>query len=158
MITVATIGIDDVVQDLNALLHGLDGDTIDQALLVGAFVLEGEVKQQIVAMDAVDTGFLLNSVYSANSQASGYTQAQAAAESKRDEHKNPDARMADEVTAHEREAVVVIGAEYAVHVEYGTARMAARPAMRTAVDVARPRVLAAIRAVVARRLGNQVSG
>ena len=41
----------------------------------------------------------------------------------------------------ETRAIVYVGAEYAPHLEYGTARMAARPFMTPAAEAARPRFL-----------------
>lgn len=77
--------------------------------------IEGQASELCVAMGAVDTGNLLNSISSAplNSDRSVWR--------------------------------VVAAAEYAAYVNFGTVRMAARPFFTTAVDKVRPVYLAAMR-------------
>lgn len=129
MITVDTVDLSRLTSRLAELQDALGGDEVGNALLAGAFVLEAEAKQNVERMRAVDTGFLLNSIYSTvGARAGGHGDAVSAAKSR-----NQRAEMLPEVRLNAAEAAVAAGAEYAVHIEYGTARMPARPFMRQAV-------------------------
>lgn len=128
MITVDTVDLSRLTSRLAELQSQLGGDEVGNALLAGAFVLEAEAKQNVERMQAVDTGFLLNSIYSTTRRAGGHDDAMSAAKSR-----NARAVMLPEVRLNAAEAAVAAGAEYAVHIEYGTARMPARPFMRQAV-------------------------
>ena len=111
-----------------------------------AFAVEREAKINT----PVDTGFLRNSIYTVTSEGSGYDKAQINAERlgvKRHAFKRksaatgrweltgdmlPEAENDGELTA-----VVAVGAEYGVWVEYGTARAAAQPFLEPAIEAAR---------------------
>lgn len=77
-----------------------------------ALQIEAQAKINIVDNDQVDTGFMLNSAYTVTDESSGYSQARS--ESK---NKNPKAEMSPEASAGDADAVIVIGAEYAIHQE-----------------------------------------
>lgn len=113
-----------------------------------AFAVEREAKVNA----PVDTGFLRNSIYTVTDRGSSYdrtwyraTRALAkrhAGErrsSKTKEWRRVMGLMLDEVdTPGDLTAIVAVGAEYGIHVEYGTDRAAAQPYLSPAVDKARP--------------------
>jgi len=76
-----------------------------------AFQIEGQAKINIQANGQIDTGFMLNSVYTVTPKSSGFAAAQGAAKAH-----NPQAEMGPEPTAREGVAVVV-GANYAIYQE-----------------------------------------
>lgn len=129
MISASTVDLNRVLSRLNELQDAMGGDEAAQALMAGAFVLEGEVKNNIQRMRAIDTSFMFNSVYSTSKPENNFGDAQAAAKSC-----NPKAEMLPQVTLPTAQAAVCVGAEYANHVEYGTRRMAARPFLRQAAQ------------------------
>ena len=148
MITVDVVSLRRVEGAIQRLADATgDRREVEQALLAGALVLEGEAKLNVQRMNAIDTGFMLNSIYSATKDASGYRDAKGDAESR------SDATMMPEVKPEEMTAIVAVGAEYAPHVEYGTARMAARPFLRQAVQNRRDDAIDAIADAVTRRIG-----
>ena len=78
-----------------------------------AFQIEAETKRNIIENNQVDTGFMLNSVYTITSGGSTFSQARSSAKAQ-----NPKAAgMGAEATAPEGGAVVAVGAEYAIHQE-----------------------------------------
>lgn len=77
-----------------------------------AFQIEAETKRNIIENNQVDTGFMLNSVYTVTSGGSTFSQARSSAKAQ-----NPKALMGTEATAPEGGAVVAVGAEYAIHQE-----------------------------------------
>ena len=89
-------------------------DGASERMLAGiAHQIEGQAKINIQVNGQIDTGFMLNSVYSVTPQESNYGLALAAARSR-----NPDGEMAPEQTLPaEAGAAVVAGAEYAVFQE-----------------------------------------
>ena len=105
-----------------------------------AFAVEREAKVNA----PVDTGFLRNSIYTVTDRGNGYDRALASATrlgAKRHagERRSTEGLMLDEVdTPGDLTAIVAVGAEYGIHVEYGTDRAAAQPYLSPAVDKARP--------------------
>jgi hypothetical protein len=84
-----------------------------KALVALAMQIEGQAKICIVENDQVDTGFMLNSVYTIERSGSGYGAATSAALAR-----NQDARMApEERLPGDAAAGVIVGAEYAVFQE-----------------------------------------
>lgn len=81
----------------------IEGGAVADALEAAGLVLESSMKHTIRRMDAIDTGFMLNTV-------------------------QPVVDMQSPTSG-----VVVVGtaADYAIYVEYGTYKMAARPFVRT---------------------------
>lgn len=108
-----------------------------------AFGIERSAKKRA----AVKTGFMRNSIYSRTEDQSGYTKASAAAG-----RRNKDATPLPEVSppAH-NEAWVAVGAEYAIYVEFGTHKMAAKPYFYPAVEEIRPKFLAALQRLMDRQ-------
>jgi len=104
---------------------------LNQVVAAGAFVVEGYAKIEA----PIDTGYMRNSIYTKTAEFSGYADASIAA------------AQALPVTAAARRsfpegprppvgtAIVSVGAEYGVHVEYLT-----KPFMRPAVDNHRPEI------------------
>lgn len=82
------------------------------ALMAIGFQVEGQTKANIVANGQVDTGFMLNSVYTVGDGSDTYGQAARSANSKSSE-----ARMAPPVMPPEDGVAVAVGAEYAVFQE-----------------------------------------
>ena len=148
MITVDVVNLRRVESALQRLASATgDRREVEKALLAGALVLEGEAKLNVQIMNAIDTGFMLNSIYSATKGTSGYKDARGDAESR------SDATMLPEVKPDEMTAIVAVGAEYAPHVEYGTYRTVARPFLRQAVQNRRDDAIDAIADAVTRRIG-----
>lgn len=147
MITVDTVDLSRLERHLDELAAALGSDEVASALMAGAFVLEGAAKQNIQAMRAIDTGFLLNSIHSTSRAGSNYAEAQSAAKAR-----NGDGKMFPELRMGKGEAAVAAGAEYARHVEYGTVRMPARPFMRRAVETASGDAVDAIGEAIERKM------
>ena len=82
-----------------------------EALLAMGFDVEGQAKINVQQNGQIDTGFMVNSVYTTDGSESGYRAASAAAHAK-----NPEGEMAPEADAGEGVAVAV-GASYAVYQE-----------------------------------------
>lgn len=99
-------------QEVFLLLEEVTADALEAA----AFSVEGGAKQNIVANDQVDTGFMLNSVYAVGQGSQGLDSYEAAASSARAQ--NPDGVMlAKEAPPGEGTALVAVGAEYAIFQE-----------------------------------------
>lgn len=130
MITIDTVDLSRLNGRLDELAATMGGDEVASALMAGAFVLEGEAKQNVQRMKAIDTSFMYNSIYSTGGKESGYAEARSAAKAS-----NPDGEMFPEFKPGKESAAVCVGAEYARHVEFGTVRMTARPFMRQAVEM-----------------------
>lgn len=82
-----------------------------QALEALAFQIEGQAKIQIQENGQIDTGFLLNSVYTLTPRSSGFRAAHAAAKAR-----NPKAAIVEAPALNEG-AAVVVGANYAIYQE-----------------------------------------
>lgn len=104
----------------------------EKALAAVAFQVERRTKENIVANDQIDTGFMLNSVYTVTPEDSTYGKAQSRAENQKlKKHRGArrnrarrwtdvTGRMAPEVTLPESDepvAAVVVGAKYAIYQE-----------------------------------------
>lgn len=120
MMTIDTVDLGRLSNRLDELADAMGGNEVAAALLAGAFVLEAEAKQNVQRMKAIDTGFMLNSIYSSDGNDSGY--------------RPGGDRMLPEYKPPKAAAAVCVGAEYGMYVEYGTIRMPARPFMRQAVE------------------------
>jgi len=129
MMTVDTVDLSRLTKRLDELAGAMGGNEVAKVLLAGAFVLEGEAKQNVQRMKAIDTGFMLNSIYSVTASESGYAKARSEATGRSD-----DGEMFPEYKPPKAAAAVCVGAEYGMYVEYGTVRMPARPFMRQAVE------------------------
>lgn len=87
----------------------------DEALEALALLIEGKAKVNIVDNDQVDTGFMLNSVYTVSRRGMhGYDAAASAAAAKSaNAAMGPPATFADDT----QRALVAVGAEYAIYQE-----------------------------------------
>lgn len=84
-----------------------------ELLTAAGFQIEGLAKANIVANDQIDTGFMLNSVYSVAPGKDSYSAALSAAQAR-----NPAAVMGPrQQPPDEKTAVVAVGASYAVYDE-----------------------------------------
>jgi len=97
-------------------------DATDEALAALAFQIEGLTKRNIQQNGQIDTGFMLNSVYSITPEGSGYAEARAEAQShelnRAGEFVDVSKRMAPEVALPEdASAGVCVGANYAIFQE-----------------------------------------
>lgn len=140
-VTVGVIGLDSLRHELDELERQLGGDAVDKALFEGGFLLEGVAK----AKAPIGTAFLANSIYTTSSTESNYAEAEAAATAC-----NPRGRVLPEARPQKAQCIVSVGAEYGIHVEFGTSRMAARPFMRAAFDGYREQAVSAIRQAIHR--------
>ncbi|NLD42336.1 MAG: hypothetical protein GX657_02460 [Chloroflexi bacterium] len=107
-----------------------------------------DIERRAKAGAPVDTGFLRNSIYTVTSQGSGYDRALGHAErtdAKRRAGQRKSAAtgqwvdvagamMEEAVGAGFLSAIVAVGAEYGVFVEYGTLDQAAQPYLEPAVE------------------------
>lgn len=126
--TVEMKGLAAVQQKFKKLEAKVDGDALDRALYAGGLVIEGYAKINCERAGAVDTGFLMNSIFTKGHRISDETANKAAALQKA--HRTTFASP----TVEKRTVLVSVGALYGVYVEYGTHKMTARPFMRKAVD------------------------
>lgn len=147
MMTVDTVDLSRLSKRLDELASAMGGNEVAKALLAGAFVLEGEAKQNVQRMKAIDTGFMLNSIYSATASESGYSKARSEAQGR-----SSDGEMFPEYKPPKAAAAVCVGAEYGMYVEYGTVRMPARPFMRRAVETASGDAVDAIGEAIDRKM------
>lgn len=98
--------------------HGNDAlraiaDATPEMLLAIGLQIEGQAKANIVANGQVDTGFMLNSVYTTDGgNGSTYATAQRQASSK-----SGDAEMAPQAAPPPGGVAVAVGADYAIHQE-----------------------------------------
>jgi hypothetical protein len=89
------------------------GDVSAEILAALALQIEAQAKVNIQANGQIDTGFMLNSVYTVTDDGSSYNDARGAAESQ-----NEAGGMAPEVAlADGASAAVAVGAEYAIYQE-----------------------------------------
>jgi len=131
-------GITEFSNLLNRLDGAVRGEVVQNALLAGAYIIEGYAKVNAV----YDTGFMRNSIYAKTSKQSNYGQRAAEARAVSDT-----AELLPETDApDDKSAIVAVAAEYGAYVEYGTARMGAQPYMRPAVDQHIPEITEAIAA------------
>lgn len=105
-----------------------------------AFDIERNAKERA----PVDTGALRSSIYTVLGWGgSGYGKAKGDAQSRR-----KDAKILTEIPAQGLEAVVAVGVEYGIYVEFGTRRMGAQPYLGPAVEKIRPEFEAAMKELV----------
>jgi hypothetical protein len=89
-----------------------------EALLSSALIVEGAAKQNIVKNDQIDTGFMVNSVYTVAPTQSNYDEAESEAMSKAGKFKDVTGRMLPpEPLPNENTALVAVGAEYGIFQE-----------------------------------------
>lgn len=147
MITASVVDLARLQAHLAELQQAMGGDEAAQALMAGAFVLEGEAKNNIQRMKAIDTGFMLNSVYSTSRPEDNFSGAEAKAKAK-----NADADLLPQVRVGKAQAAVCVGAKYANHIEYGTARMVGRPFLRQAAQTHSDEAVQAIGEAIERKM------
>lgn len=133
--TVDILGMDGYERKLAKLSKGLQDDILTKTALAVGFTVEGTAKQEIQILDAIDTAFMLNSVFVTSKQGSSYAAAQSAAMARADRPMLPENQPSEPGVA-----IVAVGAEYGPHVHYGTVKMAARPFMTNAVDNHMPEI------------------
>lgn len=80
-------------------------------MAVIAHQVEGRAKTKVVENDQVDTGFMLNAIYSVTKQGTGFGASESAARDKADRE------VIDEILPAEDEAMVVAGANYSIYQE-----------------------------------------
>jgi len=129
MMSASVVDLNRVSGRLSELARAMGNDEAAKALMAGAFVLEGEVKNNVERMKAIDTGFMLNSVYSTSKPSNNYDRARGDAK-----NRNAEGEMLPQVQLPTAQAAVCVGAEYAIHIEYGTSRSASRPFLRQAAQ------------------------
>lgn len=98
---------------------------VQQAMRETVLQIEQDAKLNVVDNDSVDTGALLNSIYSTTPDKSGYGNAEASASMAAampgaHSGKPHEFTMMPEVPVGPMEAAVAVGAEYGVYVEFGT--------------------------------------
>lgn len=111
---------------------------VQDAIVAFVLHLEGLIKRNIVEIDAIQTGFMLNSVYISSGGKSTYPAAEAAANKAgvgRDQ-------VLPETKPGENETIIGMAAEYAAIIEFGAqyksgAYRPARPFFVPAVEEAR---------------------
>ncbi len=99
-----------------------------------AFRVERGAKQNVTNMNAVDTGALLNSIYTTTSKSDGFAGASAAAETRL-----PGSVAGPIPSGHLGQAFVGPCVEHGLYVELGTSRMPARPFLTLSVENERAR-------------------
>lgn len=120
---------------LDRILANLDGNVADNLAAVG-FSVEAKAKVNIQRMHAIDTGALLNSVYTrtASGQRQNNRNTSFGAIESEVHGRNPDA-LTVELPAPESNHTVHVGpsVNYAIDVHGGTTRMVGRPFLAQAV-------------------------
>jgi len=105
-----------------------------------------DIKARAQDKAPIDTGFLKNSIYMKTNRESGYAAARAEAMKS-----NPEATMLPEVEdPGELSAIIAVGAEYGVYVEFGTNKAPARPYLTPATEEVRPALTEAMRRILGR--------
>jgi len=104
----------------------------DKAVRKAAF----DVQAVAQSLAPVDTGFLKNSIYTVTRTTSNYGSAQ-----RRSGKKNSDAGLLPEVEhpTEKNTAIVAVGADYGMYVEYGTSHMVPKPYLKPAVEFVWPK-------------------
>ena len=122
-------------------LTSVVSERLDAVCRESAFAAERDAKSNC----RVDTGACRASIYTVNSRGSGYANAEAEATSL-----NPKAKMTGEATRkHSIEALVSVGVDYGVWLEFGTSRMKrSYPFLIPAIDAQRSVFLDACAAVM----------
>jgi HK97 gp10 family phage protein len=133
-------GIDDA---LRALDNTVRPDAIRAGLMAAALYVEGQAK---IKVTRIDFGFMVNSIYAVAQGRSDYTQRLSEAK-----QANPLATMQPEESPGPLEAIVAVGAEYAIYHEMGTRYMSAAPFMRPALEGSRNQIGQIISEAIQRR-------
>ena len=121
---------------IDRILRNLDGNT-SEAVRAVAFSVEAKAKEQIRVLRAIDTGAMLNSVYTrtAKSAYSGGRASSDGAVAARVKALNKDAKIEElPIPRGEHEAFVGPSVEYAIAVHYGDNRRSGRPYLQNAVN------------------------
>ena len=121
----------ELTRKLQRLSNAAQSRILNQVVASGAFVVEGYAKIEA----KVDTGFMRNSIYVKTAEFSGYGEASFAAAKALPVTAASRAMLPEVPRLPTGTAVVAVGAEYGVHVEYLT-----KPFMRPAVDAHRPEI------------------
>lgn len=116
------------------------GRETEDVVRILAFDLEAHAKKNITQMKAVDTGAMLNSVYTVTAREDGYNEAMIKAKTQTFSQKRQ--ANVEPATTHPhpkpdgKKIFARVGpcVDYAAYVEYGTSRMAARPFMLRACE------------------------
>lgn len=123
-----------------AIIAELDKAQSD-AVRVTAFKLQAAMQAKIRANGQIDTGFMVNSVYTRTYDESTYS---AIAQPTR---KGVQAFSEVERPPDNKTAYVAVGAPYGFWQNYGTHKMPARPFLEPSVDLVRPDFEAALAAI-----------
>jgi len=107
---------------------------LSQVVKTTAFKAQANIQSQIQANGQVDTGFMLNSVYTVTSDGSTYSGG---------EHALPEV----EAPPDDKTAYVAVGASYAIFQDMGTRFIPARPFFEPGIDATRSDFEAALSAV-----------
>lgn len=121
---------------------------IDQAVRKCVLDIEANAKRNVRDMDAIDTGALMNSIYSVIERRSGYDQAGSKAKAeaakgsrklrRKGEAKPKPFEMRPQIHAGTNEGIVAVGAEYGEIIHEGTTRMPGRPFLAKAAETVFP--------------------
>ncbi len=103
---------------------------IDRAVRKAAFDIEREAKQRA----PVDTGFLRASIYTVTKGGSGFKVSPSGATGAAQRTLFSPVSLTDS-----HEAIVAVGAQYGIYLEYGTRRSPAQPFMTPAVMKVKPK-------------------
>lgn len=121
---------------MDRIMRNLDGNAAD-AIRAIAFSLEAKTKQQIRALQAIDTGAMVNSVYTRTYKGAGQDGSNTSEGQVHSKVRglNPDAEVEQlPVPRGPHEAFVGPSVKYAIAVHYGTGRMSGRPFLQNAVN------------------------
>lgn len=110
--TGAVSGIEKLELNLSRIDQAVSGPGLKRALAAAGFTAEGIAKSIVIDKDILDTGFLLNSIQA-------------------------DVPV---LKVNGGEVTIGVAAEYAIHHEFGTSKMAARPFMRPTLIEGKPRI------------------
>lgn len=121
---------------MDRIMRNAPGNAADTVRAI-AFSIEAKAKQQIRALRAIDTGAMVNSVYTRTHKGAaqdGSDTSEGQVHSKV-RGLNPDAEVEQlPVPRGPHEAFVGPSVKYAIAVHYGTGRMSGRPFLQNAVN------------------------
>ena len=125
-----------VVYDLLPEIAAKLDEVLDKAVRKAAFDIQAHAQANITANESVRTGFLKNSVYVTTDEKSTYGEVQEPQEGQ---------ELLPEVEQPKKHsAVVAVGANYGVFIEFGTVHMGPKPYLAPAVALVEPQFLAAM--------------
>ncbi len=139
-----------IVNDRQVKIINLIGEAVQLAIGKLAFDIEAKAKENITIVDAIDTGACRNSIHTVLPNKDGYIDAELAARSAaasagvHSGRPNTSFKMFNKISPEKEGAVVAVGAEYGVHIEYGrqgNARPFFGPAIDTVIHNAPSRVV-----------------